>query len=68
MLMTTMKTVLCLCLASLVASVEPPAPAVTAVDYTHEGDELQGFVSEPEGTTGLLPAVVFIPYVQSLLL
>ena len=60
-MLLTMKSALCLCLASFAVAVEPPAPAVEAVDYTHEGDELQGFVSEPEGTSGLLPAIVFIP-------
>jgi len=34
------------------------------MNYTHDGVELQGFYSEPESFEGLLPAVVFIPYVK----
>lgn len=59
------KTAFCLSLAALVGAVEPPTPMVSPLNYTHNGTDLQGFLSVPEGNmTDLLPAVVIIPYVR----
>ena len=55
-----------LSLAALVGAVEPPTPMVAPLNYTHNGTDLQGFLSVPEGNmTDLLPAVVIIPYVRA---
>lgn len=53
-------------LAAVVATVsanEGPTPNVEAMDYSHDGYGLQGFVAKPEGVTAdnPVPAVVIIP-------
>lgn len=38
----------------------PTDPNVTAMDYEHAGDALQGFYAKPEGD-GPFPAIVIVP-------
>lgn len=47
-------------LLSLVDGQAPMEPDVTAVDYRHLDDALQGFYAKPEGD-GPFPGVVIIP-------
>ena len=46
-------------------AVEPPIsePIVTAVDYNHNADALQGFLATPTSSDGPFSAVIIIPYV-----
>lgn len=47
------------------AAVDPPlaAPNVVAMNYSHQGEALQGFIATPTEGDGPFPAVIIIPYV-----